>query len=51
MLAVLPEIKDVSNEWMALLSEGISEEELAVFDSVLMRMQIKAGAIIAGQEE
>ena len=51
MLAVLPQIKAASAEWMALLSEGISEEELAVFDSVLARMQAKAKAILDSQEE
>ena len=51
MLAVIPEIKQVSAEWMTLLSEGISEEELAVFDSVLLRMQSRAREIIEGQED
>ena len=51
MLAVIPEIKAVSAEWMALLSEGISEEDLAVFDSVLVRMQSKARYIIEIQED
>ena len=51
MLAVLPEIRQVSAEWMALLSEGIPPEELAVFDSVLARMQARAGQIIENQEE
>ena len=51
MLAVLPEIRQVSAEWMALLSEGIPQEELAVFDSVLARMQARAAQIIENQEE
>ena len=51
MLAVLPEIKRASSEWMELLSEGISEEELAVFDAVLSRMQTRAREIIERQEE
>lgn len=51
MLAVLPEIKTASLDWMALLSEGISEQELAVFDSVLLRMQTRALSIIEKQEE
>ncbi len=51
MLAVLPEIKAASSEWMALLSEGIQEEELEIFDSVLSRMQTRAREIIEKQEE
>lgn len=51
MLAVLPEIRQVSAEWVALLSEGIPQDELAVFDSVLARMQARAGQIIENQEE
>ena len=51
LLTVLPEIKQASGEWMALLSEGIPAEELAVFDAVLLRMQDKARQIIKQQEE
>lgn len=51
MLAVLPEIKQASVEWMTLLSEGISQEELTIFDSVLERMQARAREIIERQEE
>ena len=51
MLAVLPEIKQVSVEWMTLLSEGIPQEELDIFDSVLERMQTRAREIIRRQEE
>ena len=51
MRAVLPEIKRASEEWMLLLSEGIPEEELAVFNSVLLRMQEKAREITEKQEE
>ena len=51
MLGFLPEIKQASVEWMRLLSEGIPDEELAVFDSVLNRMQERAREIIEKQEE
>lgn len=51
MLAVFPQIRQVSGEWMALLSEGIPEEEMAVFDSVLTRMQARAGELVGRQEE
>ena len=51
MLGFLPEIKQASTEWMMLLSEGIPQEELTVFDSVLARMQARARQIIENQEE
>ena len=51
MLAVLPEVRKASDEWMTLLSEGIPKEELRVFDSVLKRMQERAREIIEKQEE
>ena len=51
MIAILPEVRTVSREWRALLSEGIPEEELAVFYSVLERMQTRAREIIENQEE
>lgn len=51
MLSVLPEIKKASGEWMSLLSEGISEEELETFNSVLERMETRAREIIQEQEE
>lgn len=51
MLAVLPEIKLASMEWMNLISEGIPQVELDIFDSVLCRMQEKARDIIEKQEE
>ena len=51
MLAVLPEIKRASLDWMSLLSEGISPEELEIFNSVLERMQARAREIIEKQEE
>ena len=50
-LSVLPKIKKASQEWMELISEGISENELAIFDSVLCRMQEKAREIMEKQEE
>ena len=42
MLAILPEVRAVSGEWMTLLSEGIPEAELEVFNSVLERMEDRA---------
>ena len=51
MLAILPEVKNTSIEWMSLLSEGIPQAELEIFNSVLERMQDKAREIIEKQEE
>ncbi len=51
MLAVLPQIRQASAEWMTLLSEGIPQEELDIFDSVLEHMQTRARQIIERQEE
>ena len=51
MLLVLPEIKKASIEWMSLLSEGIPQDELEIFDSVLTRMEARAREIITNQEE
>ena len=47
---ILPQIRAASSEWMTLLSEGISQEELEIFNSVLGRMQEKARKIIEEQE-
>ena len=51
MQAVLPEVRAASEEWMELLAEGIANEELEVFHSVLERMQARAREIIERQEE
>ena len=51
MLGFLPEIQQASTEWMRLLADGIPEEELKIFDSVLVRMQDKARQIIEKQED
>ena len=51
MLTVLPNIKKASDEWMSLLSEGIPQKELDIFNSVLKRMQDRARNIIELQED
>lgn len=51
MLSVLPEVKNASVEWMKLLSEGIPENELEIFNSVLERMESRAREIVGEQEE
>ena len=51
MLLVLPEVKKASYEWMLLLSDGIEEAELKIFNSVLERMENRAREIIETQED
>ena len=51
LLAVLPQIRNASQQWVNLLSEGIPQEELEVFDRVLQRMEARAREIIQRQEE
>ncbi len=51
MLAIHPEIKTASMEWMSLLSQNIPQNELDIFNSVLQRMEKKAQKIIDNQEE
>ena len=51
MIAVLPAVKEASEEWIRLLSEGIDPQELAVFHSVLARMETRAREIVGKQED
>lgn len=51
MLSVLPQIKKASEEWRVLLSEGIPQAELDIFNSVLERMEARAREIVESQEE
>ena len=46
MLEVLPAIKEVTKSWNSLITEGIPEEELETFNSVLKRMEERARALI-----
>ena len=51
MLSVLPQIREASFEWLTLLSEGIPQKELEIFNSVLEQMETRAREIIMKQEE
>ena len=51
MLSVLPLVKEASLNWMRILSEGIPENELKTFESVLIRMEQRAKEVITNQEE
>ena len=49
-LGVLPEIRQASREWRDKLAEGISDEEMEIFNSVLERMEKRAREITQSQE-
>ena len=51
MTAVLPKVREITVEWKKKVSEGISEKELEVFDSVLKRIEDNARRIIRETEE
>ena len=51
MLSVLPEVRRITDEWNSSLAEGISEEDLVVFKSVLQKMEQNARNIIQKTEE
>ncbi len=46
MLGILPEVRAIAKEWNGCISQGISEEELEIFYSVLQRMEIRAKSIV-----
>lgn len=50
MLSALPEVKEIASDWNAILCDGISEDELAVFESVLSRIEKSARAAISKEE-
>ncbi len=48
MLDVLPEVRRLTGEWNDIISQGISDEELKVFVSVLERMEASAKKAVEG---
>ena len=50
MKALLPRVRAVAKEWNEAVTEGISEEELAVCESVLTRMTEKAKALLESED-
>lgn len=46
MLEILPDVRAVSKEWNEGISEGISEEELEIFYSVLQQIESRAKSIV-----
>ncbi len=51
MRQMLPRVRAVAHEWNEAVTEGISEEELAVCQSVLARMAEKALALLTEEAE
>lgn len=51
MLGALPEVKALAKEWNALISEGLSEEEISVFSSILEKVEARAIAVCFGGEK
>ena len=41
-LAILPTVRAVAREWTDLITDGIDEEELKIFHSVLLKIEQKA---------
>lgn len=50
MLLILPKVKAVTAEWNSLIAEGISEEDMAVFRSVITKMEANARKITGETE-
>ncbi len=51
MLQVLLPVRELAAEWNALISEGISEEEMRIFNSVLDRIEERARKIGMGGDK
>ena len=50
LLEAIPSVRSLTAEWNELVSEGISEDEFAIFQSVLFRMEKNARKIIEETE-
>ncbi len=46
MMEILPEVRAIAAEWNNCISDGIAENELEIFHSVLERMENKAKTIV-----
>ena len=51
MLAVLPQVRQITADWNRIISADIPEDELAVFQSVLKKMEQNARSAIEKTEE
>ena len=50
MLEALPQVKALAREWNALISEGLSEEEISVFTNILEKLEARAIEVSYGGE-
>lgn len=50
MMDIRDEVSGITKEWNALISEGISEEEMEVFNHILQKMTDRSMEIIYGRE-
>lgn len=46
LLSLLPKEREISDEWNEIISDGISQEEMNVFQAVLEKMSIKSKEIL-----
>ena len=51
MTEAYPALKAIAAEWNALISEGISEEDMAVFNAVLEKIEARAKEIGMGGDK
>ena len=51
MHAIFPRVREITQSWNNEVSEGISEEELAIFEAVLEKIEAKARALAGLSEE
>ena len=51
MLEILPAVRKITQEWNSIITEGISDADMAVFESVLTQIEAKAKAAIGKNTE
>ena len=51
MLDKLPEVRGITREWNALISEDLSEEELTAFCATLEKLAARARSLTGNEEE
>ena len=51
MHAIFPRVREITQRWHDAVAEGISEEEMAVLESVLEKIEAKARALAGLSEE
>ena len=50
MLEILPEVKALAENWNALISEGVSIDDMEIFEKVLVKLESNALRAIGGEE-